>query len=113
MLARPKESNRLVLVPFNTDDLLTFKVNSEQKIPSVVHSKIFPEWNQLKTLLTEIQFLNVAWSNVLHPKPVLVYVGAAPGSHIYPLVQLFPWFEYHLYDTGEFDPRLEFEKNGI
>ena len=36
----------------------------------------------------------------------VVYAGAAPGSHILALSELFPDLEFHLYDPAEFDARL-------
>jgi hypothetical protein len=66
------------------------------------------KWGQLKLFTTEMQFFNKYWDPRKVPNPVCVYVGAAPGTHIPILSQLFPWFEFHLYDPRDvFDPRLK------
>ncbi len=74
----------------------------------VKHSK---HWGQLKLLISEIEFLTYYWNS--QPNCKIVYVGAAPGSHIFVLNKLFPDFEYHLYDTEEFDARLLSQQNVI
>lgn len=65
-------------------------------------------WGQRKLLLSEIEFLTLEYDKVDHTKPVTVlYVGAAEGNHIYMLAKdLFPQFEYHLFDKREFYPKL-------
>lgn len=61
-------------------------------------------WGQLKLFMSEfftfIYHLNLENADVL-------YIGAAPGDHIYVLAQLFDNFHYHLYDTQKFDYRLK------
>lgn len=103
------ESKKAVLIPFDYNNLTTFKSNSELKNPDNVDwdtIKALPEWGQLKNLIPAFQFLNAFWSDISHPQPYLVYVGAAPGNNLAVLIQAFPWFNYHLYDTAAFDERL-------
>src|SRR5579871_2203255 len=60
------------------------------------------QWGQRKLLLTEIQFFTNYWDNRSVPNPIVIYVGAAPGIHIELLSQLFPLFNFHLYDPKPF-----------
>ena len=70
-------------------------------------------WGQLKLFMSEfftfIYHLNpeelsspLGEDEKLH----ILYIGAAPGDHIYVLAQLFDDYHYHLYDTQKFDGRL-------
>lgn len=66
------------------------------------------KWGQLKLFTSEMQFFNKFWNPKEVPNPVCVYVGAAPGTHIPFLAQMFPWFTFHLYDPRDvFDPELK------
>lgn len=101
-------SSKIVLTSFDQDNLITYKCNSsllkKDEIPEV---RVLPEWTQLKNLIVELQFLNAHWSDISHPSPKLVYVGAAPGGHIVTLASMYPWFTFYLYDSEPFDSRLE------
>lgn len=60
-------------------------------------------WGQRKLLLSEIEFLTLFWNPNLVPNPVVLYVGASPGTHISLLVKLFPQVrEWHCYDPRPF-----------
>jgi hypothetical protein len=66
---------------------------------------------QRKLLISEVQMLTAWYSTEFARKgrnvhPVLVYVGAAPGSHDLFLHRLFPHVRFVLYDGALFDPRL-------
>jgi hypothetical protein len=66
------------------------------------------KWGQLKLFITEMQFFNKFWNPSEVSNPVCVYVGSAPGTHIPFLTELFPWFEFHLYDPRDvFDEKLK------
>jgi hypothetical protein len=65
------------------------------------------KWGQLKLFTTELQFFNKYWDPKAVPNPVCVYVGSAPGTHIKVLADMFPAFEFHLYDPRDvFDKEL-------
>lgn len=64
------------------------------------------KWGQLKLLISELQFFNKYWNPIEVPKPVCVYVGAAPGTHIKALSKLLPQVTFELYDGREFDASL-------
>ena len=68
-------------------------------------------WGQLKLFTTEFIFLVENYD----PDEVnqLVYVGAAPGEHIFVLSQLFPSIIFNLFDTNDFDSRLSSIENVI
>jgi len=63
---------------------------------SVIH------WGQRKLLLSEIEFLT-HYSDL---STLVVYAGAAPGSHITMLADMFPKHNFILYDPNDFDPIL-------
>jgi hypothetical protein len=66
------------------------------------------KWGQLKLFTSELQFFNKYWNPTEVKAPLCVYVGSAPGTHIQYLTQLFPMFEFHLYDPRDvFDARLK------
>ena len=66
-------------------------------------------WGQLKLFLSEFYTL------LYHLKDSeitdILYIGAAPGEHIYVLAHLFEDYTYHLYDMCSFDKRLQNMKN--
>jgi hypothetical protein len=64
------------------------------------------KWGQLKLFTSELSFLNRYWNPVEVPEPTVVYVGAAPGNHIYFLSRMFPLAKFYLYDKQPFDARL-------
>jgi hypothetical protein len=58
------------------------------------HFKSVVHWGQRKLLLSEIEFLTL----FAQPGDTVVYAGAAPGIHIYPLTLLFPFLKFVLID---------------
>lgn len=100
---------------FPKDDLITYKSNydifsnpgsSNYINLENVGLKNLQVWGQLKSLVNELQFLNTSWSDATISKPVMLYIGAAPGTHLVPLIELYPWFEWYLYDEKNIDPRI-------
>lgn len=66
------------------------------ELKTVIH------WGQRKLLLSEIEFLTkygVSGSTV-------VYAGAAPGTHIHYLIELFPELQFVLVDPAPFSSKL-------
>lgn len=61
---------------------------------------------QRKLLLSEIQLLTEYFEKQSTPSVVL-YVGAAPGTHLVLLSQMFPNVKFVLYDGARFDPILK------
>lgn len=71
--------------------------NRDCSLRTVVH------WGQRKLLISEIEFLT---DNLdIDKKYIVVYVGAAPGTHITYLYDLFLNVEFHLYDPVAFKIR--------
>lgn len=67
---------------------------------------------QRKLLMSEIEFLVDEYNSYKdHDNVVVVYVGAAPGTHINVLANLFPMFTFHLYDKTTYDSRLKMYEN--
>jgi hypothetical protein len=50
--------------------------------------------------MSEIAFFTAFWDPKKVPQPKMVYVGAAPGNHINILAEMYPEFEFHLYDPA-------------
>lgn len=61
-------------------------------------------WGQRKLLLLEINFLTKVYKD---EEILVIYAGAAPGTHLPMLVKLFPKVQFHLYDPKRFDNCLE------
>ena len=64
------------------------------EVKTVIH------WGQRKLLLSEIEFLTLYGE--LSSSKVVVYAGAAPGTHISFLSMLFPELKFILYDPAPF-----------
>ena len=65
---------------------------------------------QRKLLMSEIEFL----VNNYQEKVIVLYIGASAGVgsiHTYTLINMFPEFEYHLYDNKDFFHKLYELKN--
>ena len=60
-------------------------------------------WGQRKLLLSEVEFFTIYWNQKEIPNPLCVYAGAAPGTHITLLSEMFPALTFHLYDPADFD----------
>ena len=68
-----------------------------------------PDWmritlhaGQRKLLCNEVEFLTQYGGN----RETVVYAGAAPGPHIVLLAQMFPNYDFHLYDPRDFYEEL-------
>jgi len=59
-------------------------------------------FGQLKLMMAELQFIISFWDPKTTPRPKIVYVGASSGQHIECISELFPVFEWHLYDPSPF-----------
>ena len=90
----------------NFDKEKYFYVHQNDKEIPYDYNKILVNvhWGQLKLFMSEF-FTFIYHLDNSEVKDVL-YIGAAPGDHIYVLAQLFDEYHYHLYDTQKFDPRL-------
>jgi hypothetical protein len=67
---------------------------------------------QRKLLLSEVQLLTEHYRGRAPKHPLLVYVGAAPGTHLLFLLELFPHVRFVLYDGAPFDPALARHPSG-
>lgn len=64
--------------------------------------KKLKHWGQRKLLMNEIQFL----VRHGHRSDLVVYAGAAPGTHVAVLMRMFPRHVFHLWDPAPFNQRL-------
>ena len=85
----------------NTHTCYKEKYDSAYRSISNVHI------GQRKLLLSEIQFLTEYYEKNPNKHPVLLYVGAAPGTHLLLLSLFFPHVFFILYDGAKFDPELK------
>jgi hypothetical protein len=76
----------------NSDSRLPYRRRPFDVKPSV-------HWGQLKLFLSELQFL----SEHGHFSNTIVYAGAAPGTHIKYLSEMFPTHKFILWDPRAFD----------
>ncbi len=81
-----------------------------EKYERRVHDKRnYIHWGQRKLLISEIEFLCVFFKNqttTSQSDVVVVYAGAAPGTHILILRELFPQIKFILYDPARFNSDL-------
>lgn len=69
--------------------------------PRPLQKKKALPWGQRKLLLSEIEFFTLYWNPKEDPSPLCVYAGAAPGTHLLILSQMFPEIKFDLYDPRE------------
>lgn len=81
------------------DDCMMLYSRREEKIKTTIH------WGQRKLLLSEIEFLTIIGPRDLRGS-LVVYAGAAPGTHMMYLTSLFPEVEFLLYDPAPFNKQL-------
>jgi len=80
----------------------------KEEVKTVIH------WGQRKLLLSEIEFLTLYGD--LSPTKTVLYVGAAPGTHIKYLSTLFPNLNFILIDPAPFSieekelPQIKIER---
>ena len=65
-------------------------------------------YGQRKLLLSLVSFLSQHCRSI--DKVIILYVGAAPGNNISIAIDLFPGFEWHLYDPARFALRTDVSK---
>lgn len=71
-------------------------------------------WGQRKLLLSEIEFLNVVYEETKADTTtefVVIYAGAAPGTHIIILCAMFPNVKFVLYDPNSFSAAVTDHQN--
>jgi SAM-dependent methyltransferase len=78
-----------------------------KEVKNVLH------WGQRKLLLSEIEFLTTFTKNINTDKKIyVIYAGAAPGTHILYLSNLFPMIYFELYDPRDFSRNLNSQEFG-
>lgn len=104
IISEPKKYRYDNFYDFTKESLITINENDGQRIydPTVILKNSY--WGQLKLFLSEFCVLT-NYMNDLEVTDIL-YIGAAPGNHIYVLAQLFENYTYHLYDSRNYDKRL-------
>jgi len=94
-MKRPLETRELVL---NMQDVKPeFKY---RPLPDLKRTVL--HWGQKKLFISELDFL----TDYSDDGDTVVYVGAAPGTHLIYLSDLFPTLKFILYDGRDFDPGL-------
>ena len=87
---------------FLVSDIYVQPYDKEQKYV-YKHPKLNLHWGQRKLGLALIQFLTFYWDPKKVPNPIVVYAGAAPGTNIEFVSQLFPAITWELYDPAKFN----------
>ena len=58
------------------------------------------KYPRLRILLADLVFLTYYWNIEEIPEPVILYIGGAPGYHLFLLSELFPSLRWVCYDSG-------------
>lgn len=91
-------------------DKLPYRME-ENRTSNFIRNKCnVPHVGQRKLLMTEVWFLsqyNLQNIEKRENPPIVIYPGAAPGTHILYLAKLFPNIEFHLYDMSNYDSNLK------
>ncbi len=97
-------ANPRVDIPFKRvllkDDPRTVYQSSEGRLKTVIW------WGQRKLLMSEIEFLLMA-PPPLEQRCVVIYAGAAPGTHVKILSEMFPEHRFVLVDPADFHVRAD------
>lgn len=95
------------VVDFDPDNHLYMK-NDSRKLEYYARKsdKSKQNWGQLKLFSCLAEFLTWFYNPDEDFNPVCVYVGASPGNNIPLVFDMFPQFEWHLYDSRDFDKLL-------
>jgi hypothetical protein len=91
-------------IPFDLDE-----INASEEWPVLDTTVPYRHDGQRKLLITEIRFLKKR----LNDNAILVYAGAAPGTHIAILAEMFPKMLMYLYDPRDFNSKLDEFQNVI
>lgn len=78
--------------------ILTHDANRSKYYSRSDEERSVNHWGQRKLLLSEIEFLTMYYDSA----KLVVYAGAAPGTHTSYLSELFPKLEFHLWDPAPF-----------
>jgi hypothetical protein len=89
-----------IKIPILVSDLTHRKKYADIRVKENIHA------GQTKLLYSEIEFISKYAKDMPKDDRIFLYVGAAAGSHLLVLRELFPDFTYILYDSAPFDPRL-------
>lgn len=107
-LQGPEVENYEKYIEFKKDENFYLQEDSKEMDYDVSSILNNIHWGQLKLFVSE--FFSIIHHLEDDVKNV-VYVGAANGSHIYVLSELFEDLSFHLYDSQPFDKRLYGLKN--
>ena len=91
----------------NFTDVVDTKTCYKAAYDPKYQSKTNVHIGQRKLLMSEIQLLTEHYEKYPKIHPTMMYVGAAPGSHLTLLSLMFPQVYFILYDGAKFDPELK------
>lgn len=101
-LAQLKVSNLKYVHVFDLDEMEVEMTASSKRLPydkNYIRNPSTNHWGQRKLIMSELDFLT-RYSN---DKSVVVYAGAAPGTHIKILARFFPKLKFVLVDPAPFN----------
>jgi len=87
--------------------LLTDKIPRLKYQRRVTDRKTVLHWGQRKLLMGEIEFLHRFYKTKPTKKVYMIYAGAAAGTHLVILRELFPEVYFELYDSNPFSGKLK------
>lgn len=88
-------------VSFSINDLIINDNSKKLKYEEQERATKSIHWGQRKLLMSEIEFFTLYLGKDIKD-PLCVYVGAASGTHIAILSNMFPSLQFHLYDPNKF-----------
>ena len=83
---------------FTKENRILTSVSNENSNHNIKKYSTTEHWGQRKLFLTEMEFLTKYASE---EKYIVVYAGAAPGTHLNYLASLFPQLDFVLYDEKD------------
>ena len=69
------------------------------------------KFGQAKLGFMLLEFLNIFYDPEIHTKPVVLYIGAAPGINVAIIAKMYPMISFVLYDPSRFEESLQDCKN--
>jgi hypothetical protein len=108
MVKATSEKGKETYIPFDRNVHLTFGEGdpttpyTKRKKSEKLKATTF-KYGQLKLFLAELQFFNLYYDPEIHKNPVCIYIGAALGTHIATLAQMYSMIKFKLYDPAKFN----------
>lgn len=106
-----KEAGREISQKIAREGFFTFKKEDLQLKPDdptvpyyrrSLDEKTVGSWGQFKLFLGILEYICLYHKKSINPKPIVLYIGAAPGLSFPLLSEMFPDFQWDLWDSADF-----------